>query len=259
MKVVILAGGLGTRLAELTADIPKPMVKIGPYPILHHIMNIYSSFGFCEFIIALGYKGEVIKNYFLNLKHLMSDLTIDFESNELIVHNATALHWKIHLVDTGQETQTGGRIKRLQNWIGNESFMVTYGDGLANVDLDQLLAFHRSHQKIASVTAVRPSARFGNLSIVDSQVNTFAEKNQANEGWINGGFFVFEPDVFEYIHGDNMPLEKFPLERLTADGELQAFKHEGFWQCMDTIREAAFLRDLWLQGKAPWVRQLSPV
>ncbi len=257
MKVIILAGGYGTRLEELTANIPKPMVKIGPYPILHHIMNIYSSFGYNEFILALGYKSEVIKDYFLNYKNLMSDLSIDFSSGDIVVHNSSPNNWKVHLVDTGQDTQTGGRVKRLQEWVGNEPFMLTYGDGLSNVDIEQLVAFHKSHGKIATVTAVRPSARFGNLAIESTQVQTFAEKTQTNEGWINGGFFVFEPEVFDYISGDDMPLEKHPLEHLTRDRELHAYKHDGFWQSMDTVREVTLLRELWHKDKAPWLRHLS--
>lgn len=253
MKVVILAGGYGSRLEELTNNIPKPMVKIGPFPILHHIMNIYSSFGFNEFILALGYKGEVIKNYFLNYKNLINDISIDFASNEILIHNATIPNWKVHLVDTGLETQTGGRIKRLKSWVGLNPFMLTYGDGLANINLDELVAFHRAHGRIATVTAVRPSARFGNLGMDNTKVNIFAEKTQTNEGWINGGFFVFEPEIFDYLPEEDTPLERHPLEQLATAGELHAFKHGKFWQSMDTIREVNLLRDLWQKGNAPWV------
>lgn len=253
MKVVILAGGLGTRLAEETVVRPKPMVEIGGRPILWHIMNIYSAAGFNEFIIALGYKGEVIKDYFLNFYALNNDLTIRLWEGKVQVHgNNQQPAWVVQLVDTGLPTQTGGRIKRLRPWISDETFMVTYGDGVADVNVRDILQFHRSHGKYATVTAVRPPSRFGALRLNDNQVVSFVEKPQTESGWINGGFFVFEPQVFDYIDGDATPLETDPLERLAADGQLMAYKHEGFWQPMDTLREKQILERLWESGKAPW-------
>ncbi|MEW6047594.1 MAG: glucose-1-phosphate cytidylyltransferase [Bacillota bacterium] len=252
MKTVILAGGLGSRLAEETTVRPKPMVEIGGRPILWHIMSIYGSYGFNEFIVALGYKGEVIKEYFLNFYAMNNDLTIDLRTGQTTIHDGNQPNWKVHLVDTGLRTQTGGRIKRLARWIGNETFMLTYGDGVANVDLRRLLDFHRSHSKLATVTAVRPPARFGGLSFDGDLVVQFVEKPQTGEGWINGGFFVLEPGVLEYIEGDDTIWEREPLERLAADGELVAYKHAGFWQPMDTLREKQLLEALWESGKAPW-------
>ena len=252
MKTVILAGGIGSRLAEETTVRPQPMVEIGGRPILWHIMSIYASYGFNEFIVALGYKGEVIKEYFLNFYALNNDLTIDLSTGQTIIHDGNQPNWKVHLVDTGLRTQTGGRIKRLARWIGNETFMLTYGDGVANVDLRGLLDFHRSHGKLATVTAVRPPARFGGLGFDGDLVVRFVEKPQTGEGWINGGFFVLEPGVLDYIEGDDTVWEREPLERLAADGQLVAYKHAGFWQPMDTLREKQLLEALWESGKAPW-------
>jgi glucose-1-phosphate cytidylyltransferase len=252
MKTVILAGGLGTRLSEMTHQIPKPMIEIGGKPILWHIMNIYASFGFSEFLLALGYKAELIKEYFLNFYAINNDFTIDLASGETTIHHRKQPSWKIHLVDTGISTQTGGRIKRLKQWLGDETFLMTYGDGLANVDLHKLIAFHKEKGKLATVTAVRPPARFGGLSIDQHQVVKFSEKNQSQEGWINGGFFVLDPRVIDEIQNDQTLWEKEPLERLANRGELASYCHEGFWQPMDTLREYRFLEALWESGKAPW-------
>ena len=251
MKVVILAGGLGSRLAEHTEARPKPMVEIGPYPILWHIMHIYGSQGFDEFVIACGYKQEVIKEYFASFYLRHSDVLVDLRDGSRQVLKSEAPAWKVAVVDTGLHTLTGGRLKRLAGWLDG-TFMVTYGDGVGNVDLGALLAFHRSHGKLATVTAVRPPARFGGLVLDGTQVTEFSEKPQSGEGWINGGFFVFEPKVFDYLAGDGSILEREPLERLAADGQLQAFLHEGFWQPMDTLREKRILESLWQSGKAPW-------
>ncbi len=252
MKVAILAGGLGTRLAEETAVRPKPMVEIGGRPILWHIMSHYAHHGFREFVIALGYKGELIKRYFLDSYAAHNDLTIDLASGATTVHHGRQPSWKVHLVDTGAETMTGGRIGRLREWIGNETFMATYGDGLGNVPLKDLLAFHKKHGKVATVTAVHPPTRFGLMSIRDGRVESFQEKPAGAEGWVNGGFFVLEPKVFDYIQGDHEPFERAPMERLTRDSQLMAFQHDGFWQPMDTLREKHELEELWASGKAPW-------
>ncbi len=252
MKAIILAGGLGTRLREETTLKPKPMVEIGGKPILWHIMNIFASQGINEFIIALGYKGEIIKNYFLNYQVLRNDVSIDLKQGKTLIHDGACEDWLVHLIDTGQETQTGGRIKRLAHWIGNETFFLTYGDGVADVRLDQLLEFHRRHRKKATVTAVRPPARFGGLSFEGDLVNRFIEKPQIGEGWINGGFFVFEPCILDYIKGDEVALELEPLEKLAEEGQLAAFRHEGFWQCMDTLRDVQLLENLWASSRPPW-------
>lgn len=252
MKVVILAGGLGTRLSEETALKPKPMIEIGGKPILWHIMSIYAAFGHTDFCCALGYKAELVKQYFLNFFALNNDLSIDLGTGKTTIHERQLAAWKIHLVDTGPNTMTGGRIKRLQSLIGNETFMATYGDGVSDVDIEALLAFHRAHGKLATVTAVRPPARFGGLEIRDGRVERFNEKPQTGEGWINGGFFVFEPSVFQFIAGDTTVLEREPLERLSADGQLMAYQHGGFWQPMDTLREKRLLEELWDSGSAPW-------
>lgn len=253
MKIVILAGGLGSRISEKTHDRPKPMVEIGGIPLLWHLMNIYSAYGFNEFIIALGYKGEVIKDYFLNYAQLNSDISIDFKNGETSVHRRVLHDWKIDLVDTGLSTQTGGRLKRLKDWIGNETFMMTYGDGLADIDVTALLDFHIKHGKLATVTAVHPPARFGCIEFKGDQVTSFAEKSQAREGWINGGFFVLEPEVLNYIEGDDSIWELTPLERLAFEGELYSYRHKGFWQPMDTLREQKHLESLWQSKKAPWI------
>jgi len=239
-------------LAEETVVRPKPMVEIGGRPILWHIMSIYAAFGYNEFVIALGYRAEMIKDYFLDFYALNNDLTIDLKTGQRKVHHGRQPDWVVHLVDTGQQTQTGGRIRRLRPWVGDEAFMATYGDGVANVDIYRLVAFHRSHGRVATVTAVRPPSRFGGLAFDGDQVVDFAEKPQTGEGWINGGFFVFEPRVFDYICGDEMPLEREPMERLAADGQLMSYRHEGFWQPMDTLRERHILESLWESGKAPW-------
>lgn len=252
MKVAILAGGLGTRLQEETTIKPKPMVEVGGRPILWHIMKIYAAQGFNEFVIALGYKSELIKDYFLNFHLLQRDLTVSLHDGVIDAHVGQSEDWTVHLVDTGEDTQTGGRLKRLSKWIGNETFMMTYGDGVANIDLSRLIAFHRQLGKLATVTAVHPPSRFGELVIREDQVRHFDEKPQTGEGWINGGFFVLEPGVLEYIEGDAVPWERTPLQRLATDGQLAAYKHEGFWQCMDSLRDVRLLEGLWVDGKAPW-------
>lgn len=252
MKTVILAGGFGTRLSELTHSLPKPMVEIGGKPILWHIMNIYAAFGISEFIIALGYKGEMIKEYFIHFHALSNDLSLHLGSGNITIHEQKKPNWQVDLVDTGQASQTGGRIKKLKPWIGNHTFMLTYGDGLANINIRELMAFHQSHQKLATITAVRPPARFGGLITKGNQVTEFTEKSQVGEGWINGGFFVLEPEVFDLIHGDNTAFEKEPLEQLAMMGELMAYFHEDFWQPMDTLREYRLLEAMWESGRAPW-------
>jgi glucose-1-phosphate cytidylyltransferase len=253
MKTIILAGGLGTRLSEKTNDRPKPMVEIGGKPILWHILNGYSAYGFNEFIIALGYRGDVIKDYFLNFFSLNNDLTVDLSTGEVEVHRGREPEWKIHLIDTGLNTQTGGRLKRLEKWIGNKTFMMTYGDGLADVHIPSLIQFHREHKKLATVTAVRPPARFGGIEFEGDRVRQFSEKPQSGEGWINGGFFVLEPEVLKYIDGDDFAWELQPLDRLAKAGELFSYQHRGFWQPMDTLREQKQLEALWQAGRAPWM------
>jgi len=252
MKTVILAGGLGTRLAEETELTPKPMVEIGGSPILWHIMKIYAARGFNEFVVALGYKGATIKNWFLNYQYLASDFTIGFRNGTIDLHDGDKEDWLVHLVDTGLHPQTGGRLKRLEPWIRDGTFMMTYGDGVADVDVGKLLEFHRGHGKLATVTAVRPPARFGGLSFEGDHVTHFVEKPQIGEGWINGGFFVLEPQVLDYIDGDDTPFEHEPLERLAAEGQLVAHRHDGFWQCMDTLRDVRLLESLWQSGDVPW-------
>jgi len=253
MKVVILAGGFGTRLQEETTVKPKPMVEIGGQPILWHIMDIYAAFGYKEFIVALGHKGEVIKNYFLNYYYLRNSLTVQLGNGQVEVHSSgRSEDWSIHLIDTGLNTQTGGRIKRLASWIADETFMMTYGDGVANVNIRELVAFHRRQGKLATVTAVRPAARFGGVSFSGDLVARFVEKPQIGEGWINGGFFVLEPKVLDYIEGDETYFERQPLERLAEDGQLVAYRHEDFWQCMDTLRDVRLLESLWQDGHVPW-------
>lgn len=251
MKVGILAGGLGSRLAEETETKPKPMVEIGGQPILWHIMRYYAAFGHREFAVALGYKGEVIKRYMADYCSLAGNVHCDFESGN-IQRELAGPDWSVSLVETGQNTATGGRIKRLADQLGGDgTFMLTWGDGVANIDLDDLLEFHKAHGKAATLSAVRPPARFGHLELDGPQVTEFSEKPQVGEGWINGAFFVLEERVFDYIDGDDTQFEREPLERLAKDGELMAYRHHGFWQCMDTIRDRKHLESLWEEG-APW-------
>jgi len=252
MKTVILAGGYGSRLQEETTVKPKPMVEIGAQPILWHIMNIYAAYGYKEFVVALGYKGEAIKNYFLNYYYLRSSITIELANGRVEVHDGGREDWVVRLVDTGLNTATGGRIRQLASAIGRETFLMTYGDGVADIDIRELVAFHRRQKKLATVTAVRPPARFGDLTFQGDLVTAFAEKPQISEGWINGGFFVLEPQVLEYIEGDEAVFERGPLERLARDGQLVAYQHPGFWQCMDTLRDVRFLEELWEGGHPPW-------
>jgi glucose-1-phosphate cytidylyltransferase len=252
MKAIILAGGLGTRLGEETKSVPKPMVEIGGKPILWHIMRHYAAYGINEFVVALGYKAEVVKHYFLNFHAMNGDLSVDLATGRATVHESEVTPWKVHLVDTGLHTQTGGRIRRLRDWIDGDTFMLTYGDGVSDVDLHRLLAFHRQQGKLATVTAVHPPARFGNLSLNDAEVEAFAEKPQAAEGWINGGFFVMEPAVLDLIDNDATPLEGDPLERLVQMNELAAYRHPGFWHMMDTPRDRGLLEEIWNSGNAPW-------
>jgi glucose-1-phosphate cytidylyltransferase len=253
MKAVILAGGLGTRLSEETVSKPKPMVEIGGKPILWHIMKIYSAHGINDFIVCLGYKGYVIKEYFQNYFLHMSDVTFDMQKNTMVVHHQTADPWKVTLVDTGEETMTGGRLKRVAQYLdGEEIFCFTYGDGLANVDIRKLIEFHKSHGKLATVTAVQPPGRYGALNRSDNQVQGFIEKPKGDGGWINGGFFVLSPDCINFIESDESAWEKTPLEKIANKGELMAFEHDGFWQPMDTLREKNLLEELWSSGKAPW-------
>lgn len=253
MKIIILCGGLGTRLSEETQVKPKPMVEIGGRPILWHIMKIYERHGFNDFMLALGYKGEVIKDYFLNYHARLSDLTVHLKNGQIDYSNPTAEDWRVSMIDTGASTMTGGRLLRLKQHLqSGGTFMLTYGDGVSDVDLTALLAFHRAHGRLATVTAVRPPVRFGELSIEQNRVTRFQEKPQAGEGWINGGFFVFESSVFDFIADDATMLEREPLEQLAEKGELMVFQHEGYWQCMDTVRDKATLEDLWASDKAPW-------
>jgi glucose-1-phosphate cytidylyltransferase len=254
LKVVILAGGFGTRISEESHLKPKPMIEIGERPILWHIMKIYSHYGFNDFIICLGYKGYCIKEYFAHYFLHESDVTFDFRNkSERIIHNHSAEPWTVTLVNTGIETLTGGRVKRIQPYIGNETFMLTYGDGVSNVDVRELVDFHKKHGKLATVTSIQPSGRFGALDLTeDSIVQGFQEKPKGDGAWINAGFFVLEPRVFDCIDGDRTILEKEPLERLARDGELVAYKHTDFWQPMDTLRDKNLLEDLWSGGKAPW-------
>lgn len=252
MKVVILAGGFGTRLQEETATKPKPMVEIGGKPMLWHIMNLYAAHGFNEFVVALGYKGEIIRDYFLNYRETTSDLTVKLGSGHVTVHDGPREDWTVHLIDTGAATMTGGRVKRVARWLQDETFMLTYGDGLSSVDIGALVKYHRSHGKLATVTAVRPPARFGAMRLQEDRVDHFVEKAQANEGWVNGGFFVLEPAVLDYIKGDEIDWEREPLETLARTDQLRAWQHEGFWQCMDTLRDVRYLERLWESGAPPW-------
>jgi glucose-1-phosphate cytidylyltransferase len=252
MKAVILAGGMGTRLAEETDVRPKPMVEIGGHPILWHIMKHFGHYGFSEFYIALGYKGDLIKRYFLDYYALNSSMTISLKSGMVEVMEGEREDWTVHLMDTGLATNTGGRVKRLEPWLRDGTFMMTYGDGVCNVNLDDLLRFHRAHGRIATITAVRPASRFGGLVFDGDLVSQFTEKPQIGEGWVNGGFLVLEPQVFDYLSDDTDSLEANALEQLAADGQLVAYRHEGFWQCMDTLREKRLLESYWESGDAPW-------
>ncbi|MGC9450675.1 MAG: glucose-1-phosphate cytidylyltransferase [Oceanipulchritudo sp.] len=252
MKVVILAGGLGSRLAEETQVRPKPMVEIGGIPILIHIMRYYAHFGHEDFYIALGYKGEMIKKYFCDYNDFGSDMTVDLKNNEISKKYESGLDWLVSLVDTGMMTMTGGRLLRLKPYLKDGPFMLSYGDGVSNVPLDQLLEFHRSHGKLATITAVRPPARYGLLHLEEDRVKEFSEKPQTESGWINGGYFILEPEIFDYIENDDTQWEQQPLERLAAEGQLMAYRHYGYWQCMDTLREKFILERLWNSGEAPW-------
>ncbi len=252
MKVVILAGGFGTRLSEETATRPKPMVEIGGRPIIWHIMRHFSHYGFNEFVVALGYKAEIIKQYFMQYSLLSSDLSVNLANGEVTPKTSPSEDWTVHLHDTGISSMTGGRIKRVSQLLEGERFFLTYGDGVANVDIAQLLEFHEAHGKQATVTAVRPPARFGGLTLAGDAVQSFEEKPQIGEGWVNGGFFVLEPSVIKLIENDDTVWESDPLEKLAKNNELQAYKHFDFWQCMDTQRDLRLLESLWASGKAPW-------
>ena len=254
MKVVILAGGFGTRISEESHLIPKPMIEIGEKPILWHIMKYYSSFGHNEFIICCGYKQYVIKEFFADYYLHMSDVTFDFTSeNKMVVHNNNTEPWKVTLVDTGLNTMTGGRIKRVKDYIGDEAFMLTYGDGVSDVDINELVKFHKSHGKIATMTAIQPGGKFGMLDIDESEsIENFKEKSKEDGGWINGGFMVLEPKIIDYIEGDATTFEREPLETVAKEGQLKAYKHHGFWQCMDTLRDKELLEKLWSEDKASW-------
>jgi glucose-1-phosphate cytidylyltransferase len=252
MKVVLLAGGLGTRLTEETEIRPKPMVEIGGRPILWHIMKHYAHYGFAEFLVALGYKGEYIKRYFLDYYTLNGSMSLDLATGLVMPQAKECEDWKLHLLDTGTQTHTGGRLKRLESYLGDETFMITYGDGVSNIDLQQLLAFHKSHGKYVTVSAVRPPARFGGLVLEGDLVANFTEKPQAGEGWINGGFLVMEPQVFKYLTNDSAGLEVELLEQLAIDGQLAAYRHYDFWQCMDTLRDKYNLENFWQSGNPPW-------
>jgi glucose-1-phosphate cytidylyltransferase len=253
MKTVILAGGFGTRISEETVNKPKPMVEIGGKPILWHIMNIYAHQGFNEFIIALGYRAESIKEYFLNFYAINNDLSIDLSTGNTTIHGGKQPGWKVHLVDTGLQTETGGRLKRLREWLqGDQCFHFTYGDGVGNVDLKKLVAFHHSHGKLATVTTVRPPARFGRIGFRGDSVEEFYEKPEEGEGWINGGFFVLHPSVLDLIEGDQTAWERDPIENLAGQRAIMGFRHFGFWSCMDTLREKNQLEMLWASGEAPW-------
>jgi len=253
MKVVILAGGKGTRLSEETTNIPKPMVEIGGKPIIWHIMKMYSNFGFNDFIICLGYKGYMIKEYFANYFLHSADLTLDLSTNSMKVHGSKAEPWKVTLIDTGLETMTGGRIKRIEEYVEGKAFLLTYGDGIGNVDINKLVEFHKTQGKFATVTAVQLEGRFGALNIEKSdKVSSFFEKPQGDGAWINGGFFVLEPEIFKYISNDSIIWEHDPLEKLAKDSQLNAYKHSGFWKCMDTARDKMELEQLWNAGNASW-------
>jgi glucose-1-phosphate cytidylyltransferase len=252
MNVVILAGGLGTRLAEETEIKPKPMVEVGSRPLLWHILKHYAHHGFLDFFVALGYRGDVIKRYFADYASLSGSIRVDVASSNVVPYDASSDRWQVHLMETGAETSTGGRVGKLRPFLGREPFMLTYGDGVCDVDLGALLAFHRSHGKIATMTAVRPPSRFGAIDFDGDRICGFMEKPQTGEGWINGGYMVFEPALFDFIDGDSSSLEADALERIANQGQLMGFRHEGFWQCMDTVRDKRYLESLWQSGSAPW-------
>jgi glucose-1-phosphate cytidylyltransferase len=254
MKVVILAGGMGTRISEESHLKPKPMIEIGDRPILWHIMKIYSHYGYNDFIICLGYKGNAVKDFFLNYLVYESDVTFNFRNGrEIFTHHHSAEKWTVTLVDTGLATMTGGRVKRIQKYVGNEPFMLTYGDGVSDINIDELVKFHKSHGKCVTVTATQPLGRFGALSISDfGEVEGFSEKPKGDNSWINGGFFVMQPEVFGYLGGDDVYLETEPLQRISGDRQFMAYRHSGFWQPMDTMRDKTLLEDLWKSGRAPW-------
>jgi len=255
MKVLILAGGMGTRLAEETSVIPKPMVEIGGHPILWHIMKIYSQYGYTDFIILLGYKGYVIKEYFANYFLHSSDVTFNLRENKMTIHEQHCEPWNVTLIDTGLNTQTGGRVLRAKKYVGNEPFMLTYGDGVSDIDINKLVEFHKAHGKIGTMTSVQPEGRFGAVNFdKQKRVNSFMEKPKGDGSWINAGFFVFEPEFFDYIKGgDTTILERAPLEDLAKDGELYTYRHEGFWKCMDTLRDKMQLQEMYDNGNAPWI------
>ena len=252
MKAVILAGGFGTRLSEETIDKPKPMVTVGGRPMLWHIMKILDAGGIKEFVVALGYRGDYIKQYFLDFHAVNNDITVDLANGQTTIHEGRRLDWTVHLVDTGLHTQTGGRLRRLRRWLDDGTFLFTYGDGVADLDLTDLLEFHRAHGKLATVTTVRPPSRFGNLAFEGDAVTDFYEKQDLADSRINGGFFLLEPDVIDYVEGDDVAWERAPLERLAREGQLMGYRHHGFWSCMDTLKEKTMLEDLWRLGQAPW-------
>lgn len=252
MQAVILAGGMGTRIAEETGSRPKPMVEIGGRPILWHILKIYSAHGVNDFVICLGYKGYLIKEYFANYFLHMSDVTFDLTHNRMEVHQKHAEPWRITLVDTGEQTQTGGRLRRVRGYLGDEDFCFTYGDGVANVDITALIAFHRRHGRLATLTAIQPPGRFGALDMTGNLITSFQEKPQGDGSWINGGYFVLSPRVLDLIQGDDTMWERGPMEQLARDQQLSAYRHSGFWQCMDTLRDKTLLESLWQSGEAPW-------
>ena len=252
MKTVILAGGFGTRLSEYTAKIPKPMVSIGGHPILWHIMKTYGNYGYKDFFLAAGYKADTIKEYFLNYRSLNSDFTVNLLSGDLSIHHLDDIDWNVTVVDTGLNSMTGGRVKRMEPFVGDETFMLTYGDAVVDIDINELVEFHRSHGKMITVSAVHPSARFGELGLDGNTVTSFKEKPQITEGWINGGYFVVEPEFFQLIQDDSTILERDPLEEAARRGELMAYLHDGFWQCMDTRRDHDSLEEMWRSGNAPW-------
>ena len=252
MKCIILAGGFGTRISEESHLKPKPMIEIGGKPIIWHIMKIYSCQGITEFVVCLGYKGYLIKEYFANYFLHMSDVTFDMTNNRMVVHHKHAEPWRVTLVDTGDTTMTGGRLMRVRDYVEDETFCFTYGDGVADIKLDELIEFHRREKRFATVTAVQPPGRYGALVMEGTRVEGFQEKPVGDGGWINGGFFVLGPEVFRYIEGDQVMWEQAPLERLAAENQLSAYKHGGFWQAMDTVRDRAYLESLWESGRAPW-------